>query len=99
VFQIRICPDPKLFGLKDPDPILLISDTDLDPAPAPDPDPSLFTPNLGICFKHAQVVSDEKEGGRKTYQSIGVCMGPWRWTFFLFSIQLPPFFATNFRFR
>jgi len=40
--RIQIRPDPKLFGLKDPDPKLLISD--------PDPDPPLFTPNLKICF-------------------------------------------------
>jgi len=38
VFRIR--PDPKLFGLKDPDPKLLFSD------PAPDPDPSLFHTKL-----------------------------------------------------
>jgi len=32
-----------------------------------------------------------KKGGRKTYQSIGDGMGPWRWAFFFFFIQLPPF--------
>ena len=30
-----------------------------------------------------------KKGGRKTYQSIGDGMGPWRWTFFLFCMQPP----------
>jgi hypothetical protein len=42
VFQIR--PNPKLSGLKDPDPDpkLLISDRD----PAPDPDPPLFHTKL-----------------------------------------------------
>jgi len=45
VFRIR--PDPKLFGLKDPNPKLSISDTD------PDPDPSLFHTKLEICFKNA----------------------------------------------
>jgi len=42
VFRIRIRPDPKLFGLKDPDPDpkLLISDPD------PDLDPSLFHTKL-----------------------------------------------------
>ena len=44
VFRIRIRPDPKLFGLKDPDPDpkLLISDQD----PAPNQDPSLFHTKL-----------------------------------------------------
>jgi len=37
VFRIRICPDLKLFGLKDRDPKLLISDPDRDPAPDPLP--------------------------------------------------------------
>jgi hypothetical protein len=48
VFQIRIRPDPKLFGLKDldPDPKLLISDPDL----APDPDPPLFHTKLKNMF-------------------------------------------------
>jgi hypothetical protein len=32
-----------------------------------------------------------KKGGRKTYQSIGDGMRPRRWTFLVFSIQLPPF--------
>jgi len=40
VFRIRM--DPKLFGFKDPDPKLLISDPD----PAPDPDPPLFNNKL-----------------------------------------------------
>jgi len=47
-FQIRIRPDPKLFGLKDPDPKLLISDPD--PAPYPDPDPPLFHTKLKNMF-------------------------------------------------
>ena len=38
VFQIRIRPDPKSYGLKDPDPELLISDPDLAL------DPLLFAP-------------------------------------------------------
>ena len=38
VFRIRIRPDPKLFGLMDPDPKLIISD--------PDPDPPLFHTKL-----------------------------------------------------
>jgi len=42
VFRIR--PDQKLFGLKDPDPKLLIFDPD--PDPAPDPDPPLFHTKL-----------------------------------------------------
>jgi len=42
VFRIRIRPDPKLFGLKDPDPKFLISD--------PDPDPSLFHNKLTNMF-------------------------------------------------
>ena len=50
VFRIRIRPDPKLFGLKDPDPDpkLLISDPD--PAPVSDPDPSLFHTKLRNMF-------------------------------------------------
>ena len=46
--RIRIHPDPKLFGLKDPDPKLLILDPDL----APDPDPPLFHTKLKISFKN-----------------------------------------------
>jgi len=46
VFRIRICPDLKLFGLKDPDPKLVISDPD----PALDPDPSLFHTKLRNMF-------------------------------------------------
>ena len=46
VFRIRIRPDPKLFGLRDPDPKLLISDPD----PDPDPDPSLFRIKLRNMF-------------------------------------------------
>jgi len=36
----------------------------------------------------------KKKGGKKTNQSIGDGMGPWRWTLFFFGMQLPPFFAT-----
>jgi len=45
---IWICPDPKLFGIRDPDsdPKLFISDLDLDPAPDPTPDPPLFHTKL-----------------------------------------------------
>jgi len=42
VFRIRIRPDPKLFGLMDPDRKLLISD--------PDPDPPLFHAKLKNMF-------------------------------------------------
>jgi hypothetical protein len=47
--RIRIHPDPKLFGLKDPDPDpkLLISDLDPDSAP----DPSIFHTKLRNMFK------------------------------------------------
>jgi len=48
VFRIWIRPDPKLIGLKDPDPKLLISDPDPDPAPAPDP--PLFHTKLKNMF-------------------------------------------------
>jgi len=48
VFRIRIRPDPKLFGLTDPDTKLLISDPD----PAPDPDPPLFHTKLKNMFKN-----------------------------------------------
>jgi len=46
--RIRIRPDPKLFGLEDPDPDpkLLISD----PAPDLDPDPPLFHTKLKNLF-------------------------------------------------
>jgi len=46
--RIRIRPDPKLFGLKDPDPKLLILDPGRDPAP--DPDPPLFHTKLKNMF-------------------------------------------------
>jgi len=48
VFRIRIRPDPKLFGLKypEPDPKLLISDPD----PALDPDPLLFQTKVRNMF-------------------------------------------------
>jgi len=40
-----MCPDPKLFNLKDPDP---------DPAPALEPDsPLFFTPNYKLSYKNA----------------------------------------------
>jgi len=42
VFRIRIRPDPKLFGIKDPDPKLIISDLD--------PDPPLFHTKLKNMF-------------------------------------------------
>ena len=44
VFWIQIRTDPKLFGLKDPDPKLLISD--------PDPNPPLFHTILRNIFKN-----------------------------------------------
>jgi len=43
--RIRIRPDPKSFGLKDPDPKLLISD----------PDPSLFHTKLYVLKMHQKV--------------------------------------------
>ena len=50
MFRIRIRPDPKLFGLKDPDPKFLILDPDPDPEPALDPDPLLFYTKLRNMF-------------------------------------------------
>jgi len=46
VIVLNSVPDPKLFGLEDADPKLLISDSD----PAPDSAPPLFEPKLrNIC--------------------------------------------------
>ena len=58
VFRIRIRPDPKLFGLKDPDPDpkLLISDPDQLRIPIL----PFFTPNLKICFKNIPVTKSDK---------------------------------------
>jgi hypothetical protein len=52
VFRIRIRPDPKLFGLKDPDldTKLIILDPDPDPAPDPDPDPPHLHTKLKNMF-------------------------------------------------
>jgi hypothetical protein len=54
VFRIQTRPDPKLFGLKDPDPDLKLLFSNQDPAPdpdtAPDPDPSLFHTKLRSLF-------------------------------------------------
>jgi len=51
VFRIRIRPDLKLFGLKDPDPDPdQDQDQDPDPAPNPDPDPPLLQTILKNMF-------------------------------------------------
>ena len=55
---MRTCPDPKLFGLKDLDPKLLISDPD--PASYPNPDSPLITTKLQeISFKSVLIILEK----------------------------------------
>jgi len=50
-------PDPKLFGLKDPNPDPKLIILDPDPNPAPDPDPLLFHTKLRNMFFKSTIKS------------------------------------------